>query len=69
VRLAWMMVAFGLVCVPRLAMAGTLSWSQAFVAERDTMLFMGSDGTLLRAPVSARLSGPRGAASIWCGCE
>jgi hypothetical protein len=52
VRLAWMMVAFGLVCVPRLAMAGTLSWSQAFVAERDTMLFMGSDGTLLRAPVS-----------------
>lgn len=51
-RLIWTMVAVGLLCVPKPALAGTSSWSQAFAAEHDTMLFLGSDGTLLRAPFS-----------------
>jgi len=45
-------VALGLVGAPRASAGVAQPWSQVFAAERDTVVFVGADGMLLRAPLA-----------------
>jgi hypothetical protein len=52
VRIGWILIAVALAGAPTRVRAGTADWTEVFAAERDTVVFMGSDGALLRAPFS-----------------
>ena len=51
-RSAWRALALAVAVLSAPARLEAAAWSEVFAADTDTMVFIGADGTLLRAPFS-----------------